>query len=238
MYLSVLFGLLALAGIALGGLELATSLAAAAERHAALRYADLALEQARRALVAQIAAQVKSGTPDGPFVVPSPDPLAPICVVPFGASAAPCGFSLRTSVSLLGQTGAAAAPNEVARNVQRAAGANENRLAAKISAIVVSPAGTVVRSRTLVLRTYPAPPYASDDGSDEPDVGGIVSGDSGGTCDGSAACGGVDARVHAKLICSDPLDPSRCAGVPDRYVDNFQNENWQNAHAVPQAWSE
>ncbi len=238
MYLSVLFGLLALLAIALGGLQVATSLASAAERHAALHYADIALEQARYALVVQIAAQVRAGTPDGPFVLPTPDPLTPLCVTPLGATPAPCNFAVRTSVSLLGQTGTAAAPNEVAENVERAPGASENRLAAKISALVVTPVGTVVRSRTMLLRTYAAPPYASDDGSDEPDVGGIVSGDSGGTCDGSAACGGVDSRIHAKLVCSDARDPSRCSGVPDRYVDAFQNESWQNAHAVPRAWSE
>ena len=237
MYLSVLFGTLALVTVALGGLGVATSLAAASERHAAMHYADIALEQARYALVAQIAAQVRAGAPDGPFVLPSPDPLEPLCVTPPAATAPPCVLAMRTSAVLLGQTGGGAAPNEVAENVQRAPGASENRLAAKISATVVTPFGVVIRSRTVLLRTYAAPPYASDDGSDEPNAGGVVSGDSGGTCDGSAACGGVDTRIHAKLVCSNPLDPARCSGMPDRYVDAFQNEDWANAHAVPGGWS-
>jgi hypothetical protein len=238
MYLAILFGLTAVAAVALGGLQLATSFAAAAERHAALRYADVALEQGRLALVAQIAAQIEAGSPDGPFVAPSPTPLAPVCVTPPDAVPAPCAFSASVSVTLLGQTGVPATPNELAQNVQRAEGVAENRLAATIFATVVSPAGSVVRRRSLIVRTYAAAPYASDDGSDEPVYGDTASGDSGGVCDGSALCAGSDTRIHAKLVCSDPGDPSKCNGVPDRYLDNFVNVNWRNAHAVPGAWSE
>jgi hypothetical protein len=238
MYLSLLFALAAIVAVSLGGLQVATSLAVAAERHAALRYADVALEQARAALVAQIAAQVAAGSPDGPFVAPSPSPTAPVCPAPAEGTPPPCPFSASVSVALLGQTGSSAAPNELAQSVERAPGAAENRLAATLTATVVSPAGSIVRSRTLVLRTYPAPPFASDDGSDEPIAGNLASGDSGGTCDGSPGCGGDDTRIHAKLICSDPADPAGCAGMADRYVDNFTDENWQNAHALPRSWSQ
>jgi hypothetical protein len=238
MYLSMLFGVTMLAMVALGGLQLATSYAVAAERHAALRYADVALEQARLALVAQIAAQVEAGSPDGPFVAPSPTALAPVCSVPPAAPPAPCAFSASVSVTMLGQTRVSAPPNEFAQNVQRAEGVDENRVSATLSATVVSPGGSVVRRRSLIVRTYAAPPFASDDGSDEPAPGDIASGDSGGICDGSAICAGADTRIHVKFVCSYPSDPSLCIGIPDRYRDNFINESWRNGHAVVSPWSE
>ena len=230
MYLAALFALTALLTVALGGMQLAVSLAAAEERHAALAYADIALEQARRALVEQIAAQVRSGSPDGPFVEPPRGELEPVCTTPPGATPPPCPFSARVAVTLLGQTGTRAPGDEVARSVQRAPGASENRLAATLTASIVSAAGTVSESRSLIVRTYAAPPYASDDGGDAPAIGDLRGGDSGGTCDGSPACGGADTRVHAKLVCSDPVLPARCAGVPDRYVDRFEDETWYDAH--------
>jgi len=238
MYLSLLFSVTALAAVALGGLQLATSYAVAAERHAALRYADVALEQARLALVTQLAEQVESGSPDGPFVAPSPTALAPVCTEPAGAPPLPCAFSASVSVTLLGQTRVSAPANEFAQNVQRAEGVDENRVSATISATVVSPAGSVERRRSLIVRTYAAPPFASDDGSDEPAPGDVASGDSGGICDGTTICAGADTRIHVKFVCSYPAQPSLCAGIPDRYRDNFLDENWRNAHAVPSPWSE
>jgi hypothetical protein len=238
MYLSMLFSVTALAAVTLGGLQLATSYAVAAERHAALRYADVALEQARLALVTQIAQQVQAGSPDGPFIAPSPSALAPVCADPAGATPAPCPFSASVSVTLLGQTMVSAPANELAQNVQRGEGVDENRLSATLTATVVSPAGSVERRRSLILRTYAAPPFASDDGSDEPAPGDVASGDSGGICDGSAICAGADTRIHVKFVCSNPADPSQCAGIQDRYEDNFLNENWRNEHAVTNPWSE
>ncbi len=237
MYLSILFALGATVAIALGGLQLTGALAVASERHAAAHYADIALEAARQSLIAQIAAQVEAGTPDGPFVAPAPGAPAPICAAPAGAPS-PCPFEASVRVELEGQTGTASAgPPVPAQNVQRTPGASEDRLAATLTATVTSPAGTLVRHRSLVLRTFAVAPFASDDGSDEPVAGGLIAGDGGGTCDGSASCGGSDTRIHAKLICSNPADPSKCAGVPDRYVDDLEDESWHDAHAAASAWS-
>jgi hypothetical protein len=238
MYLSMLFGVTALAAVALGGLQLATSYAVAAERHAALRYADVALEQARLALVSQVAEQVQAGSPDGPFVAPSPTALAPVCDAAPAATPAPCAFSASVSVTMLGQTRVSGPANELAQNLQRGEGVDENRVSATLSVTVVSPAGSVQRRRSLIVRTYAVPPFASDDGSDEPTAGDVASGDSGGICDGSAICAGADTRIHVKTVCSYPAQPALCAGIPDRYQDNFLNDDWYNAHAVVSPWSE
>ncbi|HMD01497.1 MAG TPA: hypothetical protein VKG44_00905 [Candidatus Baltobacteraceae bacterium] len=238
MYLSVLIGVFAIVTVAFGGLRVAAAFALAGERHVAHQYARFALEGARRDLVAQIATQVENGSPDGPFVAPPPSSPAPACPSPAAAAAPPCAFTVSVSVTLDGQTGSASvAPNETGENVQRTSGVSENRVAATLVATLTGPAMTFVARRSLTLRTYAVAPYASEDAAAEATADGTVTGDVGGTCDGAAACGGADTRVHAKLVCSNPDDPSKCAGVADRYVDDFETESWPNAQAVPRNWS-
>src|SRR5271166_5204621 len=145
----MLFGMVAVAALALGGLQLTSAFAAASERHAALHYADIALEQARTALVAQIAAQIQAGSPEGPIVAPSPSALAPVCNPPGGVAPSPCPFSASVSVTLQGQTELAGATNERALNLEHAEGIYESRLAATLVATVVSPAVRVERRRAL-----------------------------------------------------------------------------------------
>ena len=235
MYAGLLFAMSALLALALAGAELTSAFALAGSKQAARQYAERALDAARATFVAQIAEQIRAGDLDGPFVAPPPAPNQPVCATPPGASPPPCPFDASVSVTLDGQTGDGSVPNQTALALQRHAAVSENRVAAELVATLRSPSGALaaIVRRHVVLRTYAVPPYATDDGSDEATVDGVVSGDSAASCNGSAACGGVDTRIHATIYCVNPV----CSGTHYLSADEFRDEDWHDAAAEPRAWS-
>jgi hypothetical protein len=233
MYLYGLFCLVVATLLGLTWLEVTAAGIVTSARHVAVRYAGVALERAQDDVMESIATQIAAGNTNGPVVAPTPGPLVPACSSP------PCAFSIATSVALAGQTQAATNGNVVALNQQQNAGVGEQRVAAILTATASNAAGAVLAtaSRRIVFRVFLVPPYVALSSADEPTAERSNVEDFAGTCDGSAACGGVDNRIHALVRCSNPVAPDACAGVPDLPADAFASNSWQNADAASSSWS-
>ncbi len=241
MYLHSLFAVVAMTVLALGWLELSAAQLNVAARRVAGRYAVAGVERAQSALMTAIAAQVAAGNSNGPFVAPTAGPPLAACSTP-----SPCAFRLTIGATLGGATQSSAdaflgasAGNVVASNRQQNPGVGEQRLSATVSASVSNLAGAVlaISTRRLVLRTFAAPPYVALSAVDEPTAENSDVADFAGTCDGSAACGGVDNRIHALVRCVDVQLAAHCADAPVLPADTFADTRWQNANAQAQSWS-
>jgi hypothetical protein len=236
MYLYALFCLVLATLLGLTWLEVTAAGIVTSARHVAARYVGVALERAQddvmESIANQTAANVQSGSA-APLVAPSPGPPLPAC------AAAPCPFSITTSVALAGQTQPASSGNVIALNDQQNPGVGEQRMAAVLTATASNAGGAVLATSTrrVVLRVFAVPPYVALSSVDEPTTAGGNVQDFAGTCDGRASCGGVDNRVHALVRCSDPATPAACNGLPDLPSDSFASNAWQNADAAPSAWS-
>ena len=233
MYLYGVFSIGLAALLATTWLQVASIGIVAGARHVTERYANVALERAQDDLMESLAAQVAASGARGPFVAPTPGPPQPACAAP------PCAFLIATQVRLSGQTAATLPGDAVAANLQQHAGVGEQRVAALLTVTIANAAGAVFARavRRVTLRTFAVAPYVALSGVDEPVASNPNVADFAGTCDGIAACGGVDNRIHALLRCHDPLTPANCAGEAYRQADTFSSNTWQNGNATTDAWS-
>ena len=237
IYLYGLFALTLATALGLGWLEVSAANLAFSARYAAQRYAAVALERAQDDVMESVANQValnpQIANGSQPLLAPTPGPPLPACAQP------PCALAVATSVTLAGQTGNGGAANVVALNAQGHPAVAEQRVSATLTATASNGAGAALAtvSRRVVLRVFAVPPYVALSSADEPtsDDGNVE--DFAGTCDGNAACGGVDNRVHALLRCSNPDQPALCAGAPYVADDSFSSNAWSNANAAAPTWS-
>ena len=235
-------------------LEGSLAFAQISAKHAAQRYAELAIVQARSTLVASVASQVASHA--ATIAAPPPVAAGPLC-----ASSANCVFNGSTVFSITGTTAGAQSANVSATELQTHPAIAEGRIAATIVETVSSNSGAVLASRTeyITLRTFAISPYVAVDGTT--DAAGArdvpYEADAGG-CD-PAMPANCDANNPAAAASSPPLgimNPSdtriralrqcidggtgACAGQP--YADGNPSSiatqtPWYNANAQGGGWS-
>lgn len=246
----------AVIGLCAGALlEGGLAFARVSAHHAAQRYAEIGLIQARAQLVAAIASQIASGA----TTLSAPAPLTATSVC--NDASAPCPFTSTATFQLSGSLGGAATPNTSASNLQTQSAIEEGRVAATIVETVGSTAGAPLATRTqlVTLRTFSVAPFVAIDGvSDaaaardvptEADAGGC-SQTSWSSCDANNASSPApaapiasmdpgDTRIHALTQCVDG-GSGACAGqtyVSADPTNTPASTSWFNANAQSNGWS-
>jgi hypothetical protein len=149
--------------VAVKGSQEQVSKISAAASQMVTQYADVGIDDAKNAVIADLQSQVPVVGPDGPFTDPVAAPPTPACASVQGQA---CPYDVQTTVHYTGSLAAGGSANDTANNLNRYATLDESVVYVQLTATVYLASNNVqvaATTSTLTLHTKKTPPYVLDD---------------------------------------------------------------------------